>query len=216
MPLIVEDGTGREDANAFISHVYALQYWVERGRGTVPGKTDHPSSFADDDPLLVGQTSYVAAQIDAAIVRATQYLSESFRWKGYRTYGRNSTRDGVDHFQALAWPRYGVYDREGAYVPNSGEGSIPRRLKWATAEAAFYELENPSALQPAYTAHDRVKMEKAGPVAVTYDTSRQDAYGARPVLLLVQDLIGEFLDTAAGGGGGGAGGSRVSSLAVRG
>ena len=214
MSLIVEDGTGRVDANAFIGHGYALQYWSERGRGiwVVVGTKDDPNvpSIRDDDTFTADKIDYTAAQIDAAIIRATQYLSESFKWKGYRTYGRNSKRDGEDHFQALAWPRYGVYDDEGFYVPNSGEGSIPRRLKWATAEAAFYELQNPSALQPVYTAHDRVKMEKAGPVAVTYDTSRQDAYGARPDLLIVKDLIGEFLDAAASGG------SRVSSLAVRG
>lgn len=207
MPLVVEDGTGKPTANAFISNAFATEYWQDRGRGTRGTEDD------GEYPFVVGSTTYSIGQVDSAIIRATFYLSESFHWKGIRTFGRNSTRNDEERFQALEWPRFGVYDDEGAYVPSSGPGSIPRRLQWATAEAAFYELENPQALQPAYVAHDRVKMEKAGPVAITYDTSRQDASGARPVLLAVQDLIAEFLDTGAGGG---AGGSRFSSQAVRG
>ena len=197
MALVVEDGTGLTNANAFIFAVEAgsnpawiisaQSYWADRGRATSVG-----TSFT------VGATTYSVEQVEAAIVRATSYLSESFQYRGIRTYGRNSTADGADHFQALAWPRFGVYDREGAYVPSSGEESVPREIQWATAEAAFYELENPNGLAPVYD-HNRIIQEvKAGSASVSYDTSRVNASGARPRVVVLADLIGEFLASGSG------------------
>ena len=202
MPFVVEDGTGLPDATSFITLAFFKEYADDRGRD---------------------YSAHTDAAIEQAIVRGTFYLSESFRWKGVRKRLRNNENG----YQALAWPRYGVYDRESSYYdyardgtyygPGSSYGlygsyvdadSIPREVQWATCEAGLYELDNPNALQPAYIAHDRVKMEKAGPVAITYDTSRQDAWGARPILLIVTDLVGPFLDTSQG--------SRLFGRAARG
>ncbi len=200
MPFVTEDGTGLPDATSFITLAFFKQYADDRGRD---------------------YSAHNDTAIEQAIARGTFYLSESFRWKGVRKRLRNNAAG----YQALAWPRYGVYDRQssyydyvdGYYTPNYGYGLygsyvdddvIPREVQWATCEAALYELDNPNALQPAYTPHDRVKMERAGPVAVTYDTSRQDAWGARPVLLVIMDLIGQFLSDR--------GGNRLSGQAVRG
>ena len=177
--LIVEDGTGKADANSFVSLAEFKKYCCDRGKDI---------------------TAYTNDQRIHALIRATQYLSESFRWKGIRKIGRNSSEE----FQALSWPRYGIYDREGAYINSD---SLPRELKWATSEVAFYELQNPEGLQPVYTAHNRQKMIKAGSVAITYDTYRRDAYGARPVMLSVLDLIGQFVNNAAG--------NRLSGLVAR-
>lgn len=185
MALVVEDGNpiwGKPNANAFDSLANVKARWTALGRDF--------SSYSD-------------AQIEAAIIRATAWLSESFTWKGWRRHGRNS-REG---YQALAWPRYGVYDREGSYVDDE---EIPIEIRWATAEAAWHELQEPESLNPAYTPHGREKKLRAGPVEIEYDLSRQDATGARPVLLAVTDLVAEFLNTATGSG------SRYSSLAVRG
>ncbi len=165
----VENGEGLPDANAFVSLTYFKTYQIDHGRST---------------------SDYTDPQMQSAIIRGTQYLSESFRWKGRR---RNTRWQ--QNFQRLAWPRYGVFDHEGAWVRDD---SIPRELQWATCEASWYELENPHGLQPAYTPHDRVKMEKAGPVSVTYETSRRDPAGSRPVLLIIYDLVGEFIDPYAG------------------
>lgn len=197
MPFVVETGEGLVNATSFITLAFFKQYCDDRGRD---------------------YAAHTDAAIEQAIVRGTFYLSESFRWKGVR----KNLRNDVDGYQALAWPRYGVYDREGTfygtegYVDGHGYGfgvyvaddSVPREVQWATCEAALYELANPNGLQPSYIAHDRVKMERAGPVAVTYDTSRQDAWGARPVLLVVMDLIGQFVSSQ--------GGNRLSGVAVRG
>ena len=179
MALTVEDGRGLPNADSFISLDYARTRW---------------QSYCYD------LSAFNELQQEAAIRRATQYLSESFRWKGLRRYDRNDSHG----YQALAWPRYGVYDREGAYIEDD---VIPREIMQATAEAAWYELNDVGGLQPSYIAHDRVKMEKAGPVTITYDTSRQDAWGSRPVLLLVMDLIGEFLDERSG--------NRYSGISIR-
>lgn len=168
--LTVEDGTGRTDADAFISLAYFKAYCDKRGK-----------SYA----------SYADALIEEAIVRATDYLSESYRWRGFKLKERGH-RDGE---QALAWPRSYVWDRNGYTV---AQDEVPTEIEKATAEVTFYELGSPGGIQPTYTPHDRVKSEKVGPLATEYDLSRTDADGARPVLLIVRDLIGPFLDSAAG------------------
>ena len=161
----VETGEGLTDSTSFVTVMAFKTYSADRGRNL---------------------TEYGDAHIQAALIRATQYLSESFSWKGRRT----RTRYDVAGFQNLAWPRYGAYDREGSWVESQ---SIPREVQWATHELGYQELTNPHSLQPVYTPHGRVKMEKVGPLAVEYDVSRSDAQGARPVLLAVRDLIGEYL-----------------------
>lgn len=196
MALVVEDGTGKENANAFAKHSFVIGYWADRGRAVVKrGSDDATKPFQENDTVMVGTVAYTVAQIDAAIVRATWYLSESFSWKGFRRYGRNTTVGTVERFQALAWPRYDVLDREGRYV---SEDEVPREIQWATAEAALYELENPAALQPVHQDNRPIQTVKAGSVSVTYDTSKNSASQARPRLLAITDLIGEFLK--AGGG----------------
>ena len=183
MAFVVETGEGLPDATAFISVAFAKEYWDDRGR----------SYSAYDD-----------AQIEAAIVRATMYLSESFTWKGYRTKQRNYLDPLAS--QSLEWPRVGVVDESqhradsdfgygdygyGILIPDD---VIPRPLKWATAEIAYHELTDPGAFAPSHTTNRIVETEKVGPVSITYDTSASKAAAnARPTLPFVIDLIGEFL-----------------------
>lgn len=170
MAITVEDGTGLTDADAFISVADLEAYCDARGK-------DH--------------STYSATEKEQAIVRATDYLSESFRWKGFKLKERGHS----DGEQALAWPRTYVIDRNGYGVDSD---VVPDEVEKATAEVAFFELGNVGAMQPSYTPHDRVRSERVGPISVEYDMSRTDAGGARPVLLIVRDLIGEFLDSASG------------------
>lgn len=170
MAITVEDGTGKTDADAFISVAYLESYCDKRGKD---------------------YSSYSATEKEQAIVRATDFMSESFRWRGFKL----KERGHADGEQALAWPRSYVWDRNGYSVAND---EVPTEIEKATAEVAFYELGNVGAMQPAYTPHDRVKSEKVGPMSVEYDLSRRDAQGARPVLLMVRDLVGPFLDAGAG------------------
>lgn len=180
MAITVEDGTGKTTADAFISVAYAKSYFAARGR-TYTGV-------------------YTDAQIETAIVRATDYLSESFRWAGFKVKGRNYPTGE----QALAWPRTDVVDRDGYSVAYT---TVPVEVQRATAEVAWYELANPGAMAATYTPHGRVKSRRVGPIAVEYDLGRRDASGARPVILAVRDLIGPFLKS---------GTSRIVGGAVRG
>lgn len=180
MTLTVEDGTGKTDADAFISVAYFEAYHDARGND---------------------YSAYSEAQVEQAIVRATDYLSESYTWQGYKVKERGASGGA----QSLAWPRTYVVDANG-YAVASGE--IPVEIQKATAEVALYEAANPGGMQPAYVAHARVKSERVGPLAVEYDLSSLDAQGARPVLLAVRDLVGQFL--AKGGG------SRLFGKAVTG
>lgn len=174
MAFVVEDGTGLADANAFASVAYVDAYHNEGGNATWTG-TD--------------------ALKEAAIIRATRYLSNAYAWQGTRRKNRN---------QALAWPRTDVADNEGFAVPFD---AVPTEIQQATAEIALRELATPGAMTPDYTPSDRVKSEKVGSIAVEYDLSRTDAESVRPVLLVVRDLIGPLLATG--------GGSIVQGSAVR-
>lgn len=170
MAIVVEDGTGLANADALISVAFLQSYADARGEDYSP---------------------YITAQQEQAIVRASDYISESFRWKGFKLKDRGNAAGE----QALAWPRSWVTDRNDFPVDDD---KVIVEVQKATAIVALYELANPGGMNPTFTPHDRVKMEKIGPIAVEYDLSRLDADGARPVLLAVLDLIGEFLDSSAG------------------
>lgn len=231
--LTVEIGNGDINANALIrlaprapqgrvtsNDLFSAQtYWQDGGRShsaftaylaalkaaaTEAGRAEDMWTTTQLNETENAALREAAEPLEQAIIRATRYLSESFSWKGYRVHGRNDD----EHFQALAWPRYDVWDREGRYVPSEGPGSIPREIQWATAEVAFYELENPNGLQPVFEANKTIQQVKAGSASVTFDTDRVNASGARPRMLVIADLIGEFLAH-------GAGNSRVGT-AVRG
>lgn len=165
MAIVVEDGTGLTNADAFVSVAEFNAYCDTRG---------HDNS------------AYSTTQIEQAIVRATDFMSNSWRWDGFKRKGRGN----ADGEQALAFPRTHLVDRDGYSVSYT---SVPREIKDATIEVARVELATPGTMTPSYTPHDRVKSEKVGPIAQEFDLSSRDAEGARPVLLVVRDLIGTFL-----------------------
>lgn len=78
MSLIVEDGTGKADAESYCSVAAADTYWGKRG-------------------LAVSGTE---GQKETFLRRATDYMTQNYsqRWKGYR----------IGSTQALDWPRNSV------------------------------------------------------------------------------------------------------------
>lgn len=84
MALVVEDGTGKADANSYVSRT-------------------------DADTLLsfhASQAKWAAlsdADKEAALQRATEYLDLKFRWYGQALY----------QIQALQWPRTKYFDAKG-------------------------------------------------------------------------------------------------------
>ncbi|MEN9060009.1 DnaT-like ssDNA-binding protein [Ponticoccus litoralis] len=175
MALTVETGAGLPDADALVSLAYVDAHHEAQGN----------AGWAGED-----------AAKEAAIRRASRYLSNSYRWQGYKLRARA---------QSLAWPRSGVVDDEGNGIPSE---EVPDEVKQACAEIALRELEAPGAMTPDYTPSERIKAEKFGPVSFEYDMSRTDAESVRPVLLIVRDLIGPLLSHR--------GGSRLAGSAVRG
>lgn len=89
MALIVEDGTGKADAESYISVSDAASYLSDRGYSAF-------AALATD------------ALKEAALRKATDYMEQAYRtrWKGTR----------VTATQALSWPRLYV-EREDYYVP---------------------------------------------------------------------------------------------------
>lgn len=81
--LIVEDGTGKSDANTLISLAAAKAYWDSRG---------------------ISYSAYTDDALNAALVRASAFLANAFLWQGIKVNQRAQT---------MPFPRSGVFDREG-------------------------------------------------------------------------------------------------------
>jgi hypothetical protein len=122
------------------------------------------------------------ADKESAIRRASFYLSNHYDWIGLPLNGRT---------QALAWPRTGVVDGLGYAIESS---EIPKEVKQACAEAALRELVSVGSLTPDYTPSERLESAKVGPVSVTYANNRTDSESSRPILLIVRDLISQYLE----------------------
>lgn len=139
--LVVEDGTGLDNANAYLGLVEAAEYHRLRANAAWDTATE-------------------AAQV-AALINATQYVD--IRW----SFIGDILVD--DPAQALSWPRDGgadepLYDRRGVDVAET----VPLAVRQATAEYALRALAG--ALLPDPTVPDEagrfvsLKREKLGPL----------------------------------------------------
>lgn len=151
MAFTLEDGTGVEDANAYIDE-----------------------AFADDHHTDRGNTAWAAGASgdkQAAIIRATDYVDKRF---GQKFRGFKESRS-----QGLEWPRLSAFDNDD-YLFNSTD-AIPRQLKRAVAEYALIALQlgallpiparpfstiDPSTGEVVTNAAGQVigKREKVGPI----------------------------------------------------
>jgi len=83
---IVEDGSGVEDANAYIE---------------ISDADEIISNYGDSSDW----SSATQAQKENAIREATRYLDLHYIWDGYKVY------EGI-----LQWPRYEIYDEDDNYM----------------------------------------------------------------------------------------------------
>lgn len=169
MALTVETGAGLADADAFVSVADCTTFCEARG---LTGWTERTSDPDADE---------------AAIRRATAWLSSAFTWKGSRTNGRD---------QALAWPREDVEDGEGEEVPSD---ELPVEIVQACCVAAAYERANPGGLTPNVTLTNRVKSKGIGPLRKEYFAAPMSADAVRPVLTQVRDIVSGLLATGSNG-----------------
>ena len=114
MALVVEDGTGKTDANSYLSEADADTY-----------NTNHSVS--------TDWSGATQANKEIALRLATQYLDVRYKslWKGVK----------YADAQALDWPRIWA-EKEGTYDSSYyDQESIPQILKDATAELALRVIE---------------------------------------------------------------------------
>lgn len=110
MPLIVEDGSGLTDADAYVSVAEADAYNLSSANSAA-------------------WTAATTSAKELAIRQGTAYLDNLYRlrWLGRR----------FSDSQALSWPRAFVVDEDGFAI---AAYFIPTRLKRATVEAAIRAL----------------------------------------------------------------------------
>ncbi len=163
MSLIVEDGTGKSDAESYISVADADTYHVKRGN-TAWG-------------LLTLEAKEVLLR------KATDYMVQTYRtqWAGARKFDN----------QALDWPRYDVpkFDSPsgyGSYPAYYLDTIVPGEVKVACAELAY--KANVDTLAPDI---DRLtKREKVGTLEVEYDNNQGVPYKRYRA---VDNLLGPLL-----------------------
>jgi hypothetical protein len=114
---------------------------------------------------------------EPAIRRGSTAMNTSFPWKGTKLNGRA---------QAQSWPRIGVVDSSGEIVDSA---TIPTEVEQAAAEASWQELKKPGVLTPVVTPSAQVKSKQIGPMRKEFFEGSGTPEAARPVMLLVQDLV---------------------------
>ncbi|MCQ2086570.1 MAG: hypothetical protein MJZ37_00640 [Bacilli bacterium] len=137
---IVEDGTCVPNANSYITLEDANQYFTNKNRADWLALSD--------------------VEKQANLIIGTQYVDALFIWKGVRMY----------ETQSLAFPRVGkgrndwLYDLDG--FPVKG---IPKCLKDAICEAAYYGFKQDSELFTTLNTNGAVKRQRIeGAVEIEY------------------------------------------------
>lgn len=144
LQFIVEDGTCVSNANSYITLEGATQYMTNKGR------TDW-LALSDELKMI-------------SLIKGTEYVDNLYRWRGQRLY----------ETQNLSWPRcYRTRDdwlRDLDGFPIKG---IPRRLKDAVCEAAFYGYQANVELFTTYNETGNVKKQRVeGAVEVEFFSAK--------------------------------------------
>lgn len=142
MALVVEDGTGLVNANAYVDVAFADAYHRERCSDGWRGPT---------------------SKKEAAIIRATEWIDLTFDFVGDRV--NQGDPNGSTSPQALAWPRAGVFHADGFFVQDD---EVPEAVKRATAEAALAAL-TVDFFPTVEGGRESLRTERVGRVSVTSD-----------------------------------------------
>lgn len=144
---------GAADANSYLTVAEADAYFETRLQAT------RWTSIVDD---VVKET---------ALIMATRVIDSRICFTGVAATGT----------QALAWPRAGMFNRNGFAI---GEDVVPQALKDATAELAYMLLASDVTLE-SDAAVQGISRIKAGPV----DISFRDSIESRDVPSNVSELF---------------------------
>ena len=174
MAFVVEDGSGKSDANAYVSVAEVTSYLTESGQETAW------NGLASDTVR------------EQHIVIATRYVDSRFgaKFLGSR---RNQT-------QALEWPREEVYFGS-QLVYNAGD--IPKELKWAIAEYANLHITKKLNAVPSSSRDVDSESVGVGSIRRSRKFSKARRSGGRftpdgshPSLPVADELIAKLLGSA--------------------
>ena len=138
MALVVEDGSGLVNADAYLSVAEFKTYRLN----------NYPVASAVTDEA-----------IEQAIRRATRFVDSRY---GTSFLGYILLAD-----QSLMWPRGGVW-QTAAEAFLLDDDIVPQRVKDATAEAAIRELVSPGSLSPDRVPSEQVTELTVGPITTKY------------------------------------------------
>lgn len=177
MALVVEDGTGKANAESYTS-VAAFKAWADL-RG-----------FA--------YASYTDTAIEQSARRSTLYIDGKYRnrFPGTRVKGRSQARE---------WPRYVApsVDQTNEDVPLSDwltnlltitSTEVPVEVIEATHQAMTRDLPSPGALSPDVTP-GKVKTEVAieGAVSVKYGSAASAVDTMRPIVTDIEEVLAPII-----------------------
>lgn len=167
MALVVEDGTGKANADSYVSLDDAAAYATSKG-------LTFPVSGADATPA------------EQALRRATTWIDGRYRsrFTGYRKQLRD---------QALEWPRLNAFDAVECATSVIDPDSVPVEIVQATVEAAVREKASPGSLSPDVTTGKIKKSFRAGQIAVEYAVGSGTAWEQRPVVDVIDGILAPLL-----------------------
>lgn len=180
MAFVLQGNTPVAGANAYVSVADLRAYHADRG---------------------VDTSTYSDAQVEVAIVKATQYLDLRFEYIGERAV---STQD-------LEWPRQFAYNDRGDTI-----SGVPTAVKWATSEYALRALKadlmaDPSAIDASGRSVKKLE-QTVGPITEKYEYELDRGYEMPEYPLADRILTSKGL-VASGASGSGKGGLMVGNLA---
>lgn len=164
MALIVEDGSGKSDAESYVSVSDCVSYAAARGL-TFPAEP--------------------AANAEAALRRGTSWLDGAYRgsFPGRRKNGRA---------QALEWPRMDAWDNSRPPDPIRDD-EIPVEIVHACCEAAIRELAAPGSLSPDVTPGQIEKRIKVEGIEIEYAIGAGTVAEQRPVVSIIDDILSSLI-----------------------
>ncbi len=144
---IIEDGTGLDDATAYVDLTVADQYLENSDRKTA-------------------WRAFSSKERQAALIQGADYIDQTFR---NRYKGQRFSSD-----QRLEWPRIEVFDELGNITtPPAGDaGSIPEEIGSASIEYAFEAATAPLAPTPVVDDTGREVISKREKVDVLEESTQ--------------------------------------------
>lgn len=162
-PFVIENGQGLNNANTFVSVEYADAYVATYG----------------NDSLWLASTP---AEKRDALRQASRWISTKHRYLG----------ESVRIDQALAFPRFGLFDDNGYFVTHE---TVPLRVQEATVVVALAIRNNTFIAFPAEPAESNITSDSitVGPISLSTSYEGARTTSVETQLPLAKQLLRPFL-----------------------